>query len=170
MAVPAPRPWPPAHPSRRWFEHDTDSLLASPSKSKVPHCSLNATVYPWLGLTWIGKGGCPASPSLSCPTIWPLAWHGVVLPRVSLAEDGGTALPRCFLDRDRVARVETQEGSGRRNRKWSGGSRRMDGGWCHFCPMKFSGAVFQARRAGYGPSHFHLWSWLSGECPPLRVL
>lgn len=39
-----------------------------------------------------------ASPSISCPTIWPLAWHDVSLPRVSLAEDGGIVLPGLFLD------------------------------------------------------------------------
>lgn len=32
----APRPWPPAHPSRRCFEHVTDSLLASPLQIKGP--------------------------------------------------------------------------------------------------------------------------------------
>lgn len=78
-----------------------------------------------------------ASPSVSCPTIWPLAWHGALLPRVSLAEDGGITLPGLFLDRDLVARekfrrafyhnfkVETQEDSRGRGSEWSGGSGRM---------------------------------------------
>lgn len=77
------------------------------------------------------------SPSVSCPTIWPLAWHGALPPRVSLAEDGGITLPGLFLDRDLVARekfrrafyhsfkVETQEDSRGRGSEWSGGSGRM---------------------------------------------
>lgn len=67
-------------------------------------------------------------------------------------------LPGLFLDRDLVARekfrrafyhnfkAETQEDSRGRGSDWSGGSGRMGS---HFCPRKFSGAVFQVQRAGW---------------------
>jgi len=50
-------------------------------------------VYPWLGLTWIGKQSCSASHSIICTTIWATAWRKEGLPTSSRAEDRIMRLP-----------------------------------------------------------------------------
>lgn len=91
-------------------------------------------------------------PASAVPTIWPLAWHDVMLPRGSLAEDGGITLPGLFLNRDLVAREDLGRlfttASKWRHRRAGGRQWVIWGLRCCFCPVEFSGAVFQTLKAG----------------------
>lgn len=72
-----------------------------------------------------------------------------MLPRVSLAEEGGTRLPRLFLDRGLVTRVEFRGAFWGGNRKAGGEAVSGLGANIFLKPIKVRDRVYVNSESGY---------------------